>query len=83
MRIILPCLFKLVKGSFSNHEVHKLVVVFLKTIINETPVHYCTDISDYCLLFQLQGQTNAEGSAILVLDHTAGELYNKVRKSIC
>lgn len=30
--------------------------------------------------FQLQGQTNAEGSAILVLDHTAGELYNKVHK---
>lgn len=27
-------------------------------------------------------QTNAEGSAILVLDHTAGELYNKVHKSV-
>ena len=30
------------------------------------------------ITLQLQSQTNAEGSAILVLDNTAGELHNKV-----
>lgn len=30
------------------------------------------------ITLQLQSQTNSEGSAILVLDNTAGELHNKV-----
>lgn len=32
----------------------------------------------WILFFKLQRQTCAESSAILVLDHTAGELHNKV-----
>lgn len=42
----------------------------------------CNIIVCLYLLLQLQTQTNAEGSAILILDHTAGELHNKVNKTV-
>lgn len=35
------------------------------------------------LYFQLQVQTNSESSTVLILDHTAGELHNKVMLTEC
>ena len=34
------------------------------------------------LYFQLQVQTNSESSTVLILDHTAGELHNKVMLTV-